>query len=285
MPLRSRSSARPQAACRRVSSADPNTLHCPRCGAHLTVNGSSQTLTCAYCQTSVLVPQHIWRRFHPAPAPMPNAGSATSTATRVGLVIGGVAVLLGIVVIVVIVFVANPTPAPVAAAGEPCNGRVHACSKDGRGDMSCGADEKMVVSGTCKGPNGCRVIREGASIACDTTLADPGDPCTFVDSSCSTDHRAEVRCEGGRYVVTSSCKGPDGCTLTPSAAGSGHTLSCDDRIADVGDPCFDPTRAACSSDKKSLLTCTAQRFVVARACDGCTVQKIVGTDNKRLICP
>ena len=51
-----------------MPAADPNTLDCPKCGAHLAVNGSSQTLTCAYCRTSVLVPQHIWRRFHPAPA-------------------------------------------------------------------------------------------------------------------------------------------------------------------------------------------------------------------------
>lgn len=66
-----------------------------------------------------------------------------------------------------------------------------------------------------------------------------------------------------------------------------HTLSCDDHIADVGDPCFDSERTACSSDHKSLLTCTEQKYVALRTCKGpkgCTMTKDVGGKTMTVEC-
>jgi hypothetical protein len=174
---------------------------------------------------------------------------------------------------------------PMATPGEACNGRAAACGRDGKSELTCRSDQTMAVTDTCKGPNGCRATPDGTTLSCDTTYADPKDPCTVKDSSCSTDHRSELRCQGGRYAVVATCKGPDGCTLTPAKGGDEYTLTCDDHIADVGDPCFDATRTACSSDKRSLLACTAQRFAVDRACKKeCRVKKMVGTSNVAIDC-
>lgn len=176
-------------------------------------------------------------------------------------------------------------PNPIASAGEPCGGRRAACSTDKTAQLSCGGDGKMAITATCKGPNGCRVVGGGDSVSCDATLAAAKDPCTTTDSACSTNHKAELRCQAGRYAVIATCKGPDGCTVAPAGNGDGFMLSCDDHVADAGDPCFDTTRTACSSDKSALLTCNAQKFAIDRKCPkGCSVKKVVGTDRKEMRC-
>jgi DNA-directed RNA polymerase subunit RPC12/RpoP len=269
---------------------------CTNCGAQLSVDGSTETPACAYCKTQILLPEAIWRRFHPAPEPSAPRGIATGAGRSGTLVVAGVALvgvaIAGVSIAVVgrvagtaVVPVPSGPPNPIAMAGEPCNGRRAACSKDGKAQLQCGANDRMTVVETCKGPNACRATTSGKSVTCDTTLADPNDPCDLTEGACSTDHKAELRCQAGHFAVTATCKGPDGCTVTPSKTGSGYTLSCDDHVADVGDPCFDTERAACSSDKKALLTCTAQRFVVHRACKrGCKITKVVGTSNTEMDC-
>jgi hypothetical protein len=209
----------------------------------------------------------------------------------IGLIVGGVTVIgMGIGVFSLLAasggatFSSGPLN-PIAAAGEPCNGRRAACSKDGKAELLCAANDTMTVVQTCRGPNACTAAADGTSITCDTTLADVHDPCNITDDACSTDHRAELRCQAGHFAVVATCKGPDGCTLTPAKTGQGYTLSCDDHVADVGDPCFDTERTACSSDKKALLTCTAQRFAVDHLCKrGCKLRKVVGTGDKEMDC-
>lgn len=69
--------------------------------------------------------------------------------------------------------------------------------------------------------------------------------------------------------------------------GGKKILSCDDHIADVGDPCFDSARTACSTDGKSYLTCVGQKFAVANACagkGGCKATHLVGTDKTTMAC-
>ncbi len=260
----------------------------------MAVDGAKRMVHCAYCRTEMMLPEALWLQFHPQePAPHPALKVPVVVAPRgalvIGLVAGGVAALVGLIAAVVAVVGATAisTPLiPVAAAGEPCGGRSAACAKDGKAELLCGTDGKMAVAGTCKGPNACRAASDGKTITCDVTLADRGDPCDVTDDACSTNHREELRCQAGHFAVIATCKGPDGCTLTPAAKkGDGYTLSCDDHVADVGDPCFDAQRTACSSDKKALLTCTAQRFVVHKACKkGCTVKKLVGTGNDEMDC-
>jgi hypothetical protein len=252
------------------------------------------------------IPDAIWYELHPAPAraaaPLHvTVATAPSGASKKSLLFVLLVVALplvgtgaGLIFLIIGLLGASatslPSPSPtstspVAAAGEPCKGRRAACATDGKADLVCGPGDKMVVEQTCKGPGACRASPDGASITCDATLGEVHDPCNITDDACSTDHKSELHCQAGRFAVIASCKGPDGCTLSPAQHGQGYTLSCDDHVADVGDPCFDAERTACSSDKKSLLTCTAHRFVVHRTCRrACMVKKLVGTENMELDC-
>jgi hypothetical protein len=47
---------------------DPKDLrfHCYHCGSALPLDGASRTVACAYCRNSVMVPDDIWLRLHPA---------------------------------------------------------------------------------------------------------------------------------------------------------------------------------------------------------------------------
>jgi DNA-directed RNA polymerase subunit RPC12/RpoP len=289
------------------TSSAPTQFDCTNCGARLAIDGATRMVTCGYCRAERMLPDAIWLQFHPelAPRPAPQVVAVQLPAFTfprgavIGLVVGGIAALGGLIAAVVAIVGAAgavgaagmATPGapvvPIASAGDPCNGRRAACAKDGKAELRCGTDGKMAVAGTCKGPNACRPAIDGKSITCDVTLADRGDTCDVTDDACSTDHKAELRCQAGHFAVIATCKGADGCTLTPAAAGKGggYTLSCDDHVADVGDPCFDTERTACSSDKKALLTCTAQRYAVDHACKrGCTVKKMVGTGNTEMDC-
>ena len=286
-----------------ASLAAPILFDCSKCGASLPVDGSTRLVVCVYCRTEMMLPDEIWHEFHP-PAPVQAASPASAVPENrraivvMSLVIAGIAGVGGLVAAVrAVVGVTTAVSStsvprvtlgpidPIAAAGDPCGSRTAACSRDGKAELRCGADGKMTVVGTCKGPNACRASVDAKRITCDVTLADVGDPCDVTGDACSTDHKSEVRCQAGTFAVIATCKGPDGCTLTPEKSGDGYALSCDDHVADVGDPCFDSERTACSSDKKALLTCTAQRFAVHHTCKlGCTVKKVLGTENKEMDC-
>src|SRR5512146_1373904 len=58
------------------------TFECPSCGASLQSPGGATTMTCAYCGTSVVVPQDL----RPTPAPTP--GGVPSTNLDFGQLIG-----------------------------------------------------------------------------------------------------------------------------------------------------------------------------------------------------
>ena len=266
----------------------PATFLCENCGAHFTIDGSTQTPTCAYCHTQILLPEEVWERFHPKPPPepppLPEAARGSKRPLWIAL---GIALAIASA-IAIASFVASRQPriSFYAAAGETCRGRTSTCSLDRGAMLQCGGDDKLALAMACKGPDGCRVSADNDTLSCDETLGDPGDPCERTDGSCSTDHKAELRCQAGRFAVIATCKGPDGCTLTPESGGQ-LTLSCDDHIADVGDPCFDAERTACSSDHRAFLTCTAQRFAVDHACEGaggCAVKKNTGTSTVTMTC-
>lgn len=44
---------------------EPVRFPCPACDASLTVDGSSRTVECSYCQTSAYLPNDLWRALHP----------------------------------------------------------------------------------------------------------------------------------------------------------------------------------------------------------------------------
>jgi hypothetical protein len=274
-------------------SAPPFNFPCSNCGAHLVVDGSTQTPVCSYCHTQTLLPEEIWTRFHPKQAPVFSLPTAQVPQKKIilGLILGPFIAVVAISVLVfgvigLVIWQATNKPPPIGSAGDACGGRTNACSVDKKAYLACDANDKLAVVDTCKGPNGCRVSPDGRDIKCDTIFADVKDPCEGTDDACATNHKAELMCVAGKYEVRATCKGPDGCTVSP-ASGGASTLSCDDHIADVGDPCFDTERTACAADHKSLLTCTAQKFVVERACKGpkgCTMTKDIGGKTMTVAC-
>jgi hypothetical protein len=270
-------------------SVSPLNFPCGNCGAHLVVDGSTQTPTCSYCHTQTLLPEEIWTRFHPnvPPAPAVQPTREPEKKNILAWVIGPViaVAMIGGVIALAAFGEATQKP-PIGNAGDACEGRTAACSTDKKANLVCGADDKLVASTSCKGPNGCRVSADGNTITCDYTFADVNDPCDGADDACSTDHKAELACVAGKYAIRATCKGPDGCTLSPAKHGN-STISCDDHIADIGDPCFDGERTACGTDHKSLLTCTAQKYVVDRTCKGpkgCTMTKDIGGKTMTVDC-
>jgi hypothetical protein len=270
-------------------SQTPFNFPCSNCGAHLIVDGSTQTPVCTYCHVQTLLPEDVWRRFHPTPQPVasPTFTRAPEKKSILAFVVGPIIAVVGIggVIAFAAFSAANQKP-PIGNAGDACEGRTFACSTDKKAELSCGAADKLEVTTSCKGPNGCRVAPDGNSITCDYTSADVKDPCDTTDDACSTDHKSELMCVAGKFSVRATCKGPDGCTLSPAKKG-GSTIACDDHIADLGDPCFDGERTACSADHKSLLACTAQKYVVDRACKGpkgCTMTKDIGGKTMTVDC-
>jgi len=72
-----------------------------------------------------------------------------------------------------------------------------------------------------------------------------------------------LACQGGVFVEA-HCRGPAGCTKL------GTKVTCDDSIADEGDPCLDAEseNRACSTNKKKSLLCDAGKFKAIQFCRG-----------------
>jgi hypothetical protein len=132
------------------------------------------------------------------------------------------------------------------------------CTSNGRFICQDPASALLCQSGTlvalpCRGPKGC----QGAGMAsqCDDDLSQEGDACVQTlneNYSCSTDHKKELVCKDGKFVVISTCKGPKACVV------NGTTIDCDDSFGDVGDLCqvgAGDANYACSTDKKSETVC------------------------------
>lgn len=49
-----------------ASSQQPQAIPCSRCGAALTVDGSSRQVLCNYCGVTMMLPDEIWARLHPS---------------------------------------------------------------------------------------------------------------------------------------------------------------------------------------------------------------------------
>ena len=285
---------------------------CSNCGAALVIDGTTRAPTCTFCRTRTTLPVEVWQSLqsglvHPfflwmtpeaarMPVPfraVPVTAAARATGGARGWIVGcaiGAALTLVAIVGAVLFFAAHTNttastshPRGVASAGVACDGTDAACSPDKKSELRC-IDGKLITSLTCKGPNGCRTTHGGDSITCDYTLADENDPCSVDDSACSVDKKKELRCDGTKFIVSSTCKGANGCTLSPS--GQAYSLDCDDTIADVGDACQE-SQSACGSDKQSLLMCKEGKFQLLRQCRGnagCVVKRNLGAKDSTLNC-
>lgn len=131
----------------------------------------------------------------------------------------------------------------------------------------------VIVSLPCRGPGGCQGV--GASSECDDDLAEEGDNCAMTQSenySCTTDHKKELLCTEGKFVVRRTCKGQNACAI------AANLIHCDDSVADVGDACVEEAgeaNYACSVNKSLELVCKGKKFEESNSCrgpKGCWIQ-------------
>ena len=82
------------------------------------------------------------------------------------------------------------------------------------------------------------------------------------DLACSLDKKSLYKCDGTKYGVESTCKGPKGCAI------EGTNVKCDHHVAELNDPCHVDGNFACAPDKKMLLVCKNNKFHKEKGCRG-----------------
>jgi hypothetical protein len=151
-----------------------------------------------------------------------------------------------------------------AEIGDACVEGATACASDAIRSLKCESG-RFVLGERCGGAAGCVVGQAG--IACDTSAGAPGDPCRDAGKlACAPDGKAIVRCDGTRFVATTTCRGPSGCAPRADGAGRESPFACDDSLAEAGDACDLAAQIACSVDRKVELRCADGKFAVARVC-------------------
>lgn len=141
-------------------------------------------------------------------------------------------------------------------------------------DFVCTADKKRmlecrqghwVAAQSCLGDRGCTA--DDKKVVCDNSLANADDACNEEnDFACSIDKTKALVCRGGKFVVTSQCKGKNGCRLSGDRS-SGLKVDCDDSIANAGDPCDKENNFACAQDQQTILKCVGKQFVSDERCN------------------
>ena len=108
-------------------------------------------------------------------------------------------------------------------------------------------------------------------------VAGVGEACKKQNAkACSVDKTQVLSCTDGHMASQYFCRGEGQCNS------AGGKLACDQTVAKLGDPC-DKTLSghiACSEDKKSLITCQAERFVPSEKCKAGTVCTVSGQSTK-----
>jgi hypothetical protein len=153
----------------------------------------------------------------------------------------------------------------IAASGDACTGPGLACASDTRSAFSCQGG-RFVLAETCLGPGACRVALD--DVVCDNDVAKAGDPCRDDgDYACTADKSAALKCTGKKMVPINTCRGPKQCIIAhpkPMKA----DFDCDMSIANEDDTCFFEGNEACTPDKKTMLTCKANKYSGPVACPG-----------------
>jgi hypothetical protein len=157
-----------------------------------------------------------------------------------------------------------------------------ACSKSDEGVAVCAGESAMLAchgrkyeTVPCRGPRGCEMVVGQPN--CDQSVAELGEACKKQNAkACSADKTRVLSCAEGRMKELYACRGEGQCS---SAAGK---LACDQTVAKLGDQCDKALAGhiACSEDKKSLITCTAERFVPSEKCKAGTVCTVSGQSTK-----
>jgi hypothetical protein len=180
--------------------------------------------------------------------------------------------LAGVLPIVLLLATCKPKP------GDQCSGAgLPICS----GPNSAWVCANGVVTALpCHGAKAC--TSSGSTLECDNSLATVGDVCDEPnDAACALDHKSMLECQTGKFVLVETCKGARGCVV------DGDKISCDNDVADLGDPCQMEADYACTSDKLLALKCVAHKFEALNACrgkDGCRVLELPEEKKTDFIC-
>lgn len=101
-----------------------------------------------------------------------------------------------------------------------------------------------------------------------------GASCQLETKELCLDDKQALACHEGRWE-TMPCRGPAGC------AKRGSENVCDQSIAEANDVCNLAGDFVCQGDKKSMLECQKNRWVVAQSCLG---ERGCVTDAKKVVC-
>lgn len=163
-------------------------------------------------------------------------------------------------------------------AGDKCIAGQIACA-DGTSALTCGPDGKYASIG-CRGPQGC--VQKGKNVECDDTLALENDGCDEEgEVACSVDKKSALECHGGKFAVEETCKGARGCTVKDDK------ISCDNDIADPGDPCHFIGDYGCTSDKSFVVKCVDKKMQKLNSCrgaKGCRVFELPEEKKVEFVC-
>jgi hypothetical protein len=100
----------------------------------------------------------------------------------------------------------------------------------------------------------------------------PGGKCTSIGKYQCADAVSALLCQGGT-IVSMPCRGPHGCQ------GQGANSTCDDDLAQEGDPCQQTLNEniSCSTDHVKELVCKDGKFQTTRTCKGPKKCSVNGT--------
>jgi len=165
--------------------------------------------------------------------------------------------------------------------GASCTGNEASCP-DKSSILEC--QEGKLAAMTCKGPTGCsethkgtttagRTVTHNYAVQCDFTGNAPGEACLDEEAQCSADKKSMVSCKNKKIEVH-KCLGPKGCS-------EGATMiECDTSIQVAGESC-EGEDVACTPDKKQILKCKGDKFVVGENCRGA---KGCSIDGRKIAC-
>jgi hypothetical protein len=186
--------------------------------------------------------------------------------------LGGAAVVLSTLL------VASCKPKP----GDSCKKLDGACTGE---ESALMCEHGKLAEASCKGPGGCQ--KSGTTVTCDDDIAESGDPCLVSETAnyaCTTDHAKALICEGGKFKLSTTCRGPKRCAVTHPGGSGVDVIDCDTSVAIRGEQCARPGLGACSSDFKQMLSCDNGVWASHRICRGQQGCQLLGLDQKTPAC-
>jgi hypothetical protein len=162
--------------------------------------------------------------------------------------------------------------------GDKCSGAGLPRCSDPATALTC--SNGLVTAMPCRGPKGC--TSNASQVQCDNSLALAGDGCDAPgDVACGVDHKSALECQNGKFALAETCKGARACEV------QGDKISCDNDVADLGDPCRIEADYACTSDKLMALKCVSKKFQPLNTCrgkDGCRVLELPEEQKTEFVC-